>query len=228
MDALIEKAEKDSAEDLLYLYDGPPISIPYGVKMVCFTSLNERWFDTIEKSDDCPLLIMPPWDLEELVIACGALNLTTFVAVPDEGEEDVAFADNTGNADMVVDHVEERFKIFGGAARECLSIDPTFIEKRQEHIKKTIMGLEDIDFMKRVLNQSNSMLHCICHFVPNPANPLLEYSVAEPTTFEKRLLAECLNKLNTAKRNEILDCLRHNISAAPFRGALFGQGSEIK
>ncbi|KAG7376574.1 hypothetical protein PHYPSEUDO_013127 [Phytophthora pseudosyringae] len=114
------------------------------------------------------------------------------------------------DAVFVADLIEQRFDIFGGVARECLATDESFVTRRQHLLTKTIANFNDVDYLRSVLNRrdANEAHHYICHYVPSPRSAMDEYTVAEPTTFVKRLLMQCLSEALTEKRNMVIEYLR--------------------
>lgn len=119
----IKKAKQAAKGDIIYLYDGPPKKAPKHIQMVCFTSPNERWFSLNEKSEFRVNVYMPMWDLEELRTAASVLDLK--VVDPKKPGEEV----------FVADEVDERFRIFGGVARECLTTNITFLDERRRKLE---------------------------------------------------------------------------------------------
>ncbi|EGZ25786.1 hypothetical protein PHYSODRAFT_326765 [Phytophthora sojae] len=191
MDALILETVDEAGDKLLYLCDGPPDQIPRAAQMVCFTSPSERCFDTLRKWPACPKLFMPLWDLDELQTAADELELEMNTMNTCFNREDVEM-----DRVMVADRIEQRYHIFGGVARECLSTDEAYVNGRQAFIEKTIANFDQVDDVRRRLRNMESSLvhHCICYYVPNAIDPS-KYQIAEPTAFVKRLLVQCLTKL---------------------------------
>lgn len=90
----------DIEGDCIYLYDGPPRSAPSGKRMVCFTSPRLEWLDEMTKVEGKHQCIsMKPWSREEM-----------WSAVKELGSQ------NTITKDIL----NQRYEIFGGAARQCL------------------------------------------------------------------------------------------------------------
>jgi hypothetical protein len=96
----------------LYLYDGPPKVRPIGVKMIAFTSPNFVWLDSMRKNPAHRRVYMPVWKIKELQEAVKLLELKI------EEKE-----------------LEKRYKLFGGSARYCLSLDENFVDQGIEDIK---------------------------------------------------------------------------------------------
>ncbi|GMF47612.1 unnamed protein product [Phytophthora fragariaefolia] len=119
--------KREEKKKVIILYDGPPTSLVANAQMVCFTSPNERWLNKLKTSEDRPILIMPLWYLEELPTACESLAMRVPLRNETLWEEGT---NATSTTDMVADHLQERFAIFGGVARECLSIDSAFEARR--------------------------------------------------------------------------------------------------
>ncbi|KAG2793336.1 hypothetical protein PC116_g27805 [Phytophthora cactorum] len=115
MEDLIEEAEDKAKGQVIHLYDGPPDYLPEGARMVCFTSPNKEWFNQNEKDQYHSTLFMPLWSLHELQTTVTELGLEMDprfdLHVRTESEEETLFEKL----------VEQRFYVFGGVARECLS-----------------------------------------------------------------------------------------------------------
>ncbi|POM75245.1 LOW QUALITY PROTEIN: Hypothetical protein PHPALM_7680 [Phytophthora palmivora] len=209
---------------LLYLYDGPPNDSPVGAQMVCFTSPNASWFAKLKKTPMRPQLFMPLWDLEELQIAAEEVNLTMSASLWDKVRNERKREIEPNDGLMFADEIDMRYKIFGGVARECLSTDASFVRERLALIKKAIDNIEEITHLRSALDgtETKDLHHCIFHYVPDPDGE--QPTIAEPTTYVKRLLMERLCKSVTKQRNVIIKYLENIGAAASFRGTLFKCG----
>ncbi|KAG7385234.1 hypothetical protein PHYPSEUDO_001703 [Phytophthora pseudosyringae] len=184
------KTEEEAGNSVLYLYDGPP------AQMVCFSSPNDKWFNKLKKNPKRPKLTMPLWGLEELQTAAEEMNLTLTTPLGDEtlfNREELIPAHD---AAFVADLIEQRFNMFGGVARECLATDVSFVTRRENLLTKTIANFDDMAYLRSVRNRkdANEAHYCICHYVPSPRSAMDEYTVAEPTTFMRRLLMQRLSE----------------------------------
>ncbi|KAE8953165.1 hypothetical protein PR001_g32988, partial [Phytophthora rubi] len=159
--------------------------------------------------------------MKELEAAAIELDLTMQVDDPPFDEESMGALEDVPVA-RIADLVEQRFHIFGGVARECLSADKVFVKEQQDIIEAIIRMFKDPAELRDLLKhqkEHEKMYHRICYFVPNEENPRM-HTIAEPTPFVRRFLTECLGDLTKSKRKEITDLL-DNPAAASFRGALF-------
>jgi hypothetical protein len=229
MEGIIDAAEKVAKtpnQGLLHLYDGPPDTRPLEAKMVCFTSPNDKWFNRIRKNERATTIVMPLWTMKELETAAIELDLTVRAGKPQFRRPENKTAVEPKDVPVVpkvADLVQQRFRIFGGVARACLSRKEAFVQKQQDSIETTVTKFKDILGLQAILNQEKDhekMYHRICYFVPNEADPT-KYTIAEPTPFVKQLLIECMCELTKSQRKTIIDLLKHNSAAASFRGALF-------
>ncbi|KAK1937855.1 hypothetical protein P3T76_009592 [Phytophthora citrophthora] len=114
-----------------YLCDGPP-ELPPALpsEMVCFTSPNESWRRKMEDNVTACRLYMPLWTLGELIDAAKYLELRT----------------------DITEKIEERFAIFGGVARGCLSADKRLVADMAQHL---IDDIADMSFFELELLVKN-------------------------------------------------------------------------
>ncbi|EGZ25948.1 hypothetical protein PHYSODRAFT_345055 [Phytophthora sojae] len=162
MDALILETVDEAGDKLLYLCDGPPDQIPRAAQMVCFTSPSERWFDTLRKWPACPKLFMPLWDLDELQTAAEVLNFHSDTT-------------DTQGPESIGDLIEQRYRIFGGVARECLSTDENVAKARQKEMERFIDQFPNEDNMGSLFNiaEAKVVQHGIGHYVPSSEDPAI-------------------------------------------------------
>jgi hypothetical protein len=191
-----------------------------GVQSVVFTSPNDNWLRLIRKSPHRPKVIMPLWTLEELKTAAIELDRRMCVNEPQFGLGNKASVAPVEPEDVpkVADLGEQRFRIFGGVARECLSSSAQFVRDMQSDIVAKIQRFHDVPSLRTILNQDwyQEMHDGICLYVPDPVNPR-NYTVAEPTPFVKELLLKRLNKLIAAERDQIIYWLKSSQHAASAR-----------
>ncbi|KAL3669164.1 hypothetical protein V7S43_005548 [Phytophthora oleae] len=205
--SFIKKTYKAAWKDgnpLLYLYDRPPQRAPKRPsKMVCFTSPNERWLEEVRKEEQARKLYMPLWTLEELMDAANHLGL---------------------GAD-VTQKIEERFAIFGGVARGCLSAREKFVAEMTEDLTKAIAGMDSFSELKRLVNNvEGGATRCrMCHYQPMADNRG-SYDVQIASTFVSRLVLENVTARDFEKRDSLIRWLKGIPKAAAFRGHL----SEMK
>ncbi|EEY58122.1 uncharacterized protein PITG_00735 [Phytophthora infestans T30-4] len=124
---------------IIHLYDGPPRISPQQQKMVCFTSPNERWLDSLYKDFSQTTLYMPLWDEDELFAAATSLRIDSVITR------------------AVID---KRIGLFGLAARECLSQRESFVENRLKVVQQTIEEMGTLEpqrlyVRRRVLEKIN-------------------------------------------------------------------------
>ncbi|KAE8961791.1 hypothetical protein PR002_g29795 [Phytophthora rubi] len=134
MSAVIENAERQATHKLIYLIDGPPKFHPKDAQTVVFVSPNDAWFSYIRKDATRPKVVMPLWTMKELEAAAIKLDLTMRVGEPKFDEESMGALEDVPVA-RIADLVEQRFHVFGGVARECLSADKVFVKEQQDRIQ---------------------------------------------------------------------------------------------
>ncbi|EGZ15477.1 hypothetical protein PHYSODRAFT_506731 [Phytophthora sojae] len=216
MDALLVKTKKEVGKGgkLIYLYDGPPIFPPQTAQMVCFTSPNETWFRMMAKNPHKRTLFMPLWDLEELQTAAKALDLAMDTSDTLLNYEEGALS--------VLDKVEQRYRTFGGVARECLSTVESIIESRQKEMEIFMSYFENVDNLVNFFNRTEAevVLHGVGHYIPNPEGPGL-YTLVVASEFVKQFLTDRWKRLEASTRNKICRELQAISAAASFRGVLF-------
>ncbi|EEY58117.1 uncharacterized protein PITG_00730 [Phytophthora infestans T30-4] len=135
--AVFENERKEPR--IIYLYDGPPRISPKHQKMVCFTSPNERWLDSLYKDFSQTTLYMPLWDEDELFAAATSLRIDSVITR------------------AVID---KRIGLFGFVARECLSQRERFVEDRLILVQQTIEEMSTLEpqrlyVRRRVLEKIN-------------------------------------------------------------------------
>ncbi|KAL3669197.1 hypothetical protein V7S43_005580 [Phytophthora oleae] len=146
---------------------------------------------------------MPLWTLEELLDAANHLGL---------------------GAD-VTQKIEERFAIFGGVARGCLSAKEQFVAEMTEDLTKAITGMDSFSELKRLVNNvEGGATRCrMCHYQPMADNRG-SYDVQIASTFVSRLVLEKVTARDFEKRDSLIRLLKGIPKAAAFRGHL----SEMK
>ncbi|KAE9057878.1 hypothetical protein PF005_g31427 [Phytophthora fragariae] len=80
------------------------------------------------------MVVMPLWTMKELEAAAIELDLTMQVDDPPFDEESMGALEDVPVA-RIADLVEQRFHVFGGVARECLSTDKVFVKEQQDRIQ---------------------------------------------------------------------------------------------
>jgi hypothetical protein len=131
----------------LYLYDGPPNVPPVGEKMIAFICPNCHWLDTMRKDPSHCKLYMPTWGLTELYDANEVLQL---------------------NIDE--DKIYDRYTLFGGSARYCLSTDDEFVADGTELIYSAISKISGIDQLSGCFDGSlepNAIVHRLMKYIPS-------------------------------------------------------------
>ena len=133
-------------EDSIHFYDGPPDLEPCDNKMVCFTSPNYYWLDKMEKAEYHVELYFPVWTLEELWEANELLEI---------------------GLDSKI--IKERFLLFGGSARYCLTLNNRFYDKgvnQLESKSRAITSFDDIKDCLVVKPKISNVIHRIFNYVP--------------------------------------------------------------
>ncbi|KAG7390764.1 hypothetical protein PHYPSEUDO_006883 [Phytophthora pseudosyringae] len=198
MDAA-RKAALERKDEVLYLYDGPPdFDPPFPFKMVCFASPNETWLRMVSKKQEPCALYMPLWDVEELVAAATRLQLE-----PEVAEE----------------QIEERFAIFGGVARGCLTKDEKFVSKRIQDLMGDINGTDSLNVLERLTHRGRvgPTQYRMCHFQPKPSDPK-SFDVQVASKFVSLRLLEKISSRLYENRGALLQYLE----GIPKREALHG------
>jgi hypothetical protein len=130
----------------LHLYDGPPYLNPNEGKMIAFTSPNFLWLDSMRKESTHGKLFMPTWDLTELLAANEELELNI-----DENE------------------IKERYDLFGGSARYCLSTSDDIVSDGKTDIYSALTKINGHDQLRDCLYGNadlNTVVHRLMHYVP--------------------------------------------------------------
>ena len=124
-------------DQALHLYDGPPTVEPQDNSMVCFTSHEKSWLNSIVKQmGSQEVLYMPVWSLTELYKANDLLKLKLKTAA-----------------------IESRYKLFGGAARYCLVADDRKFFQHELELKGEISEINSFQGLTKCLNNP-SPTHC--------------------------------------------------------------------
>jgi hypothetical protein len=183
----------------LYLYDGPPNQKPIGVKMIAFTSPNFSWLDSMRKERYHIKLFMPTWDFTELLAANEELEL---------------------NIDE--DEIENRYELFGGSARYCLSTENKFVSKGKTDIKTALSKINAFDQLRDCYfgnAELDTVVHRLMHYLPNDNPQLAELHPASELI--KRMLMERLETKLNYRRVELLMWLEGSDKGSIFAGFLF-------
>ena len=137
-------------KDAMYLYDGPPEMESPCNKMIAFSSPNIGWFNTMRKCNNHIQFYFPLWDLEELFNANKYLNL------------------NLTEKDL-----KERFLLFGGCARTCLSYPVEFFNNAKSDLDEKIIKIKTYTILKDCLQSHahNDFSHSLFFYVPVISTP---------------------------------------------------------
>ena len=106
--------------------------------MVCFTSPNPDWYDSIIKEPTHTCLYMPVWTFEELIQADSLLHL-----------------------DLGNDTLSQRFHFFGGSARFCLATDPGYIRVSEKNLLKSADQIKRFEMIPEIAH--NTAPRGLCH-----------------------------------------------------------------
>jgi hypothetical protein len=183
----------------LYLYNGPPKKKSLDVKMVAFTSPNFSWLDSMRKDPNHITLYMPTWTLTELLDAKDVLEL------------------NIDEKKLI-----ERYALFGGSARYCLSTSEPFVLQGKEEIASDMTKVYDFDQLRDCFFgtlEPKNVVHRLMHYVPRE-DPCFA-NLFPATDLISRMLVERLQiKLNDNRRMLMmwLDGIQ---KASSFSGFLF-------
>jgi hypothetical protein len=175
-----KRVAKEEDEGLIYLYDGPPDAWPSDAPMVCFTGPKGGWFEYVRISSSRPKLIMPLWDQSELFGAAVNLDLSEALE----------------KGDSLSDALEQRFHLFGGVARDCLSTDEGYLQAREDLIEKTVMKIPNAATMEYLYSHPEGewLEKGIFNYVPSAESPS-EYTIEEGSKFVHRLMVQRLGEL---------------------------------
>ncbi|KAF4044888.1 hypothetical protein GN244_ATG02804 [Phytophthora infestans] len=168
----LENLSERKGPRIIHLYDGPPRISPQQQKMVCFTSPNERWLDSLYKDFSQTTLYMPLWDEDELFAAATSLRIDSVITR------------------AVID---KRIGLFGLAARECLSQRESFVENRLKVVQQTIeeMGTLEPQRLVRIVTGDDTY-HCLSHLVPRQDDPR-KFDVRMASQYVRRRVLEKIN-----------------------------------
>ena len=177
----------------LLLIDGPPRTRPRKAaqKMVCFTSPNETWFSSMKTSPYHIRMFMPVWDLDELLEANEHLGLK-----------------------LEVKTIQDRFHLFGGVPRYCISVSPNFVLLAQRHLSLCLSALDNFDTMKGFF-QNKSDLEYVFHIFPESIAtgeknlPLsYQYKFASESVFAA--VNKATESLDQKERNVLANMVQHD------------------
>jgi hypothetical protein len=163
----------------MYLYDGPPKIKPLDVKMVAFTSPNFSWLDSMRKDPNHVTLYMPTWHLNELLDANEELEL------------------NINEKELM-----ERYALFGGSARYCLSTSETFVLKGKQEIQNAMTKIDSFDQLRDLYfgtTELKNVVHRVMHYVPEE-DPCFAKLLPATDSISRMLVERLKIKLNDNRR----------------------------
>ena len=169
------------------IYDGAPNVQAKAQKLVSFTSPNQRWFASMENNQFHSRLIMPVWDLEELLEATEFLGLS-----------------------LEPELIKARFVIFGGSVRYCLSLSDHFVWLAEKKCLETMEMLEDLQDMREVFqSKSNFVFHMFPVYSEDlPFTVSFNYKFASERVFA--LVNQIVAKLDQTQRNELVRLVKRD------------------
>jgi hypothetical protein len=201
----IRKARKEAKHGAIYLFDGwqPDLSL-LDADVVCFARPNDKWFIDFTRSVRHIQLVMPLWGREELHDAAVFLGLE----MQDSGE---FIVDRDGKViavpDRVQNCVEERFFLFGGVARECLSTDAAYVNARKRFFEDIIANLtEEATRFVAHCPDPNLAQYGIFHYAPLERNPIFRYKLEEASPFVRELIEARLKQLDADEKKRQATC----------------------
>ena len=183
----------------IHLYDGPPKAKPANSKMVAFTGPNASWLDSMVKAPNHCRLYMPVWEYDELSEANDLLKLK-----------------------ISSDCLLQRYELFGGVPRYCLTTNLEFYEQGEMELKSAInkiQGLEDLQACSDGRMELDRVVHRLMHYVPNENPVFASLSIASPRIRQK-ILSQLQIKSVTG-RKKLMDWLEGAGKASSFAGWLF-------
>eukprot|EP00732_Lithocolla_globosa_P000952 Lithocolla_globosa_v1_NODE_384_length_4219_cov_29.823487.p1 type:complete len:491 gc:universal NODE_384_length_4219_cov_29.823487:1886-3358(+) len=193
----------------LHLYDGPPTVKPSDNKMVCFTSPNFSWLDGMRKAENHAPLYLPAWSESELEEANLLLGIGLSEAT-----------------------LKQRFLLFGGCARYCLTKNDMFYDFGLEGLKKKANSIRSFEAILDCLNNKadkESISHSIFYYDPvlfqgKPVKYHFKFCSAEIA----KVVNESITEKSNIKRKELVHWLRGTSKSSALLGWLLeGEATEI-
>ena len=179
---------------------------PYDNRMICFTSPNHFWLNSMRKDNFHAAIFMPTWTFEELVEANEILGLK----IPKFESEN---------------SLEKKFEIFGGIARFCLNPIWTNCKLEIERLKTEIsQEITSLDVLKNMLFSGfncGQLCHSVFHIAPkrfqNLRFPIFsEFFIG--SDFIKEKIIEVIEKANATERNKFVQIIKENSAATNLYG----------
>jgi hypothetical protein len=182
-----------------YLYDGPPTTTPIDVKMVAFTSPNFSWLDSMRKESYHCTMYMPTWDISELLDANEELEM---------------------NIDT--NEIINRFSLFGGSARYCLSTSDAFISDGKNGINSALIKINGFDQMRDCFLGNADLytsVHRLMHYLPDN-NPRFAKLIPASKLIDQKLAERLKMKLDDNQKQLMME-LDGSDKGSSFAGFLF-------
>mmetsp|Transcript_10240 Transcript_10240/g.28214 ORF Transcript_10240/g.28214 Transcript_10240/m.28214 type:complete len:536 (+) Transcript_10240:7-1614(+) len=164
----------------LYLYDGPPEQQQPddSGKLVVFTCPNFGWFNDIVRDSYHRTRYMPDWAFSELQKANIELELGISAQV-----------------------LNERFRLFGGSARYCLSTNEEYVNKGRAKIRQ---GLSKITSLRHIEScfDGETDLDLV-------SNRLMRYVISDPTRLYHADLVPASEEISILMKERLDSDLQH-------------------
>ena len=186
----------------LHLYDGSPECVPQGEdnQMVCFSSPNFSWLGEMRKEANHMRLFMPPWELDELLVARSELALPL--------------------ADEVI---EARFSLFGGSARHCLQLKEIVYKLEEAELIRKASSIQSLDFVQRILSDRTNMAEIsqsVFHFIPHSTLPCF-YTYTFCSVEVRQIVEQSIRHHDSERQREVCRWLKVNSEGTSLLGWMF-------
>jgi hypothetical protein len=201
----IEHSTIPKSPGALYLYDGPPEIAPARQKMVCFTSPDFDWLNSMRTDAAHESIRMPVWTLEELELARDTLKLDYL------------------SSEML----EDRYEFFGGSARYCLEEHFHIVSLEKSQLLDGTKEIDSFDQMVSLLTLDTpkpTLAHAIFHFKPEVLTESHRPVFYLMFFCSKQIAEKVFTNIkdhSEQKRGGFLDWLSHRWDIDTFRGWLF-------
>ncbi|KAE8996379.1 hypothetical protein PR003_g18369 [Phytophthora rubi] len=201
----LDESIEDAGNNVLLMIDGPPsYRPPHRRKFVCFTSPDEGWLHEVRKLEINATFYMPTWVPDELWAAATRLGY------------------NMLNPPVTRAMIDDRFKTFGGVARECLAKSESFVRDQLEWLKATISDFANNEksTITALTGTAAGKHRRLCHIVPVEDDPSrFKFQIA--SDFVALKLLDTISSAQFEKRRGLISALRGISERAAFRGYLF-------
>jgi len=127
----------------IYLFDGPPSGIIHNEKVICFTRPVPRWTFQQKLISRHTCLWFPMWDLDELLDANDVCKLN-----------------------LSKETLSERYDLFGGSARYCLSKEDGLVDGGHDQLRRQAARIDSFAMLHMSYEDANDDSNDILHIRP--------------------------------------------------------------